>query len=597
MPILTPMLGGRLQYHEDGFRPGDPTHHPAAAQDKSDCDVLIVGAGPAGLTLATYLAQFPSIRTRIIERNDGPLVMGRADGIACRSMEMFEVFGFAHQVMREAYWVNETTFWKPDPGAPHQIARSGRVQDVEDGLSEFPHVILSQARVQDFYLDQMRKSPTRLEPEYGTDVIGLTLPDAPDAPVRVTVRRDERSEELTSHYVVGCDGARSAVRRALGLRLTGEAANAAWGVMDVLAVTDFPDIRFKCAIQSATEGSLLVIPREGGYMVRLYIELDKLRPEERVADRDITPDHLIDAARRILAPYTLDVREIAWWSIYEIGQRLTDQFTDSADSPRVFIAGDACHTHSPKAGQGMNVSMADAFNLGWKLQAILDGHSPTDLLRTYSDERRAIAQELIDFDRAFAGLFASGAAPEAFQRYFKEQGRYTAGVATRYAPSMICGPGTWQHLASGYTIGKRFHSAPVVRWADARAVHLGHVIEADGLWRLFLFAGADPSAAIALMRDPALPRCDTRLILQTPHRDTDVPADLFRTGGALGLRNYETVFCADPRDDIFDARGIDRDRGALVVTRPDQYVAHVLPLDAKAERASFFAPIFATSSA
>ena len=98
--------------------------------------------------------------------------------------------------------------------------------------------------------------------------------------------------------------------------------------MDVLAVTDFPDIRFKSLIQSANDGSIIIIPREGGYLVRLYVELDKLDADERVSDRNITVDDLIAAARRILKPYTLDVKEVAWWSVYEIGQRLCDRFDD-----------------------------------------------------------------------------------------------------------------------------------------------------------------------------------------------------------------------------------------------------------------------------
>ena len=184
---------------------------------------------------------------------------------------------------------------------------------------------------------------------------------------------------MKARFVVGCDGARSAVRKSLGRELRGDSANQAWGVMDVLAVTDFPDIRLKSAIQSADEGSALIIPREGGYLVRIYIELDKLNENERVSSLNITTDRLIAAARRILRPYTLEVKEIAWWSVYEIGQRLCDRFDDLAEdaaqdrAPRVFIAGDACHTHSPKAGQGMNVSMQDAFNLGWKLASVLRG--------------------------------------------------------------------------------------------------------------------------------------------------------------------------------------------------------------------------------
>lgn len=594
-----------MQYHQNGFRPGDPSLHPqsdrATVDSNADCDVLIVGTGPAGLTLAAYLAQFPHIRTRIVEQRDGPLIVGQADGIACRTMEMFQAMGFAHLVLHEAYHVNETTFWRPD--STGQIARSGRIQDVEDGLSEMPHVILSQARVQDFYLELMRKSPTRLAPEYNTRMVDLTVPDAPDAPVTVSVDQAGQTETIKARFVVGCDGARSQVRRSLGVALRGEAANAAWGVMDVLAVTDFPDIRLKSAIQSSTEGSLLIIPREGGYMVRLYIELDKLKPEERIADRAITADDVMAAARRILHPYTLEVKEVAWWSVYEIGQRLSDSFSDvapgEARAPRVFIAGDACHTHSPKAGQGMNVSMADAFNLGWKLQSVIEGRGGPALLHSYSDERQAIAQELIDFDKAFAAMFANGknaTDPTEFQRYFQKQGRYTAGVQTRYAPSLIRGPETSQRLATGFEVGTRFHSAPVIRWADARPMQLGHTITADGRWRVMVFAGRAVSGAMDLADFVAasvpLQRAgaDLRLIVQTGHRDTTMDpaqASLFPPTGRHGLRDHEKVFCPDPACDIFDLRGIDRDTGAAILVRPDQYVAHVLPLTAHAELENF----------
>lgn len=585
-----------MQYHQDGFRPGDPTLQPAADRDdrQDDCDILIVGTGPAGLTLAAYLSQFSDIRTRIVEQRDGPLIVGQADGIACRTMEMFAAFGFAHRVMHEAYWVNETTFWRPDPENATRIVRAGRIQDVEDGLSEMPHVILSQARVQDFYLDLMAKSPTRLKPDYSTRLVDLTVPGAPDAPVSVTLTKGDETQTVNARFVVGCDGARSQVRRALGVRLRGEAANAAWGVMDVLAVTDFHDFRLKSAIQSSTEGSLLIIPREGGYMVRLYIELDKLNPDERVADRDITPDQLIAAAQRILHPYFLDVKEVAWWSVYEIGQRISDSFSDvpkgGTAAPRVFIAGDACHTHSPKAGQGMNVSMADAFNLGWKLQSVIEERAGPALLHSYSGERHAIAQELIDFDKAFATKFAAGKGSRdgaEFQSYFQKHGRYTAGVATRYARSLLCGPATFQHLATGFGIGTRFHSAPVIRWADARRLHLGHTITADGRWRVMAFAGRDTNDAVALAEhlaaDPDAQRAgiDLRLIVQTTHRDTGFDpknSALFPQTGNLGLRDAEKLFCPDPAADIFDLRGIDRDSGALVLVRPDQYVAHVLPL-------------------
>ncbi|WP_224814715.1 FAD-dependent monooxygenase [Hasllibacter sp. MH4015] len=600
-----------MQYHLDGYRSGDPAVHPADERveaARGDVDVLIVGCGPAGLTLAAQLAAFPDITTCIVDQKDGPLEVGQADGIACRSMEMFAAFGFADRVMKEAYWVNEVAFWRPD--AEGKLHRADRIQDVEDDLSEMPHVILNQARVHDFYLEVMENAPTRLRPDYGRRLVALRRDNHATHPLEATFDvAGSAPTTIRARYVVGCDGARSAVRKSLGLALEGEAARQLWGVMDVLAVTDFPDFRLKAAIQSAGDGSILLIPREGGYMARLYIELDELHGDERAADRGVNADMLIAKARAILAPYRFDVSEVAWWSAYEIGQRVCARFDDAkaGQEPRIFIAGDACHTHSPKAGQGMNVSMADAFNLGWKLASVLRGQSDPALLRTYSEERQAKAQELIDFDRDMARLFSAKPkdADEAaqFQQYFKKHGRYTAGVETRYAPSILTGGTTHQHLAKGLVVGKRFHSAPVVRMADAKPMQLGHILKADGRWRVVVFAGADdrgaPGGSIARLCDwleqgenSPLRRVtqdgadidsvvDVRAVFQQGHRDltpTDMPSLLVPTKGIFGLVDYEKVFCADPAHDIFDMRGIDRQNGALIVVRPDQFVAHVLVL-------------------
>ena len=90
--------------------------------------------------------------------------MGQADGVACRTVEMFEAFGLAERLVNEAYWVNEVCFWRPDPDDPTKIKRSGRIRDTEEGLSEFPHVIVNQARMLAYLLDHMERSPSRLSP-------------------------------------------------------------------------------------------------------------------------------------------------------------------------------------------------------------------------------------------------------------------------------------------------------------------------------------------------------------------------------------------------------------------------------------------------
>src|SRR5258708_33490579 len=124
------------------------------------------------------MAAVPDVKGCIGEEEAGRLRRGQGDGVACRTMEMFEAFGFSERVLKEACWINETTFWKPDPAQPENILRSGRVQDTEDGLSEFPHVVLNQARVHDFYLDVMRKSRSRLEPYYAPWLVDLQIDPA-----------------------------------------------------------------------------------------------------------------------------------------------------------------------------------------------------------------------------------------------------------------------------------------------------------------------------------------------------------------------------------------------------------------------------------
>lgn len=613
-----------MQFHHHGYVSEDPRTIAAAgtgvdrpADLPDEMDVLIVGSGPAGMLLAAQMSQFPSITTRIIEKRDGRLVLGQADGIQPRSVETFQAFGFAERITAEAYNIAYMNFWNPDPENPDNIVRTTRTEDYGLKISEFPHLIVNQARVLDYFAEAAAHGPGRIVPDYGVEFLGLTVHDDGEFPVEVRVQDAAGERTVRAKYVVGCDGARSGVREAIGRTHVGEFAAHAWGVMDVLVNTDFPDWRTKCAI-NAKAGNILHIPREGGYLSRVYVDLGEVASDDNHRVRQTPIEKVIEKANEILHPYTLDVKEIAWHSVYEVGHRVTDGFDDALDSdrsPRVFLTGDACHTHSAKAGQGMNVSMQDGFNLGWKLGAVLTERSPQSLLATYSAERQPVAQHLIDFDREWSSLMARKpeeiSDPQELSNYYLATAEFPSGFMTQYTPSAITGGSEHQALAAGFPIGRRFKSSEVVRVSDGNAVHLGHHAKADGRWRVYAFADAggarlrEWASAVAPLIERVTPAdadvdavIDAKVIYQEAFDELDVlsaPSLFVPRTGPLGLIDWEKVYAATPNawcsTDIFDERELSRD-GVVVVVRPDQYVAAVLPLDAVAELDAFLQGVF-----
>jgi phenol 2-monooxygenase len=621
-----------MQFHHHGYVSGEPRileadgtgiDRPADLPD--EMDVLIVGSGPAGMLLAAQMSQFPGVTTRMIERREGRLELGQADGIQPRSVETFQAFGFAERIVAEAYNIAYMNFWGPDPENPQNIVRTARTEDYAFKISEFPHLIVNQARVLDYFAEAAAFGPGRIVPDYGVEFLGLTVHEDGEYPVEVRVRHTTgalagQERTVRTKYVVGCDGARSGVREAIGRKHIGAFAAHAWGVMDVLVNTDFPDWRTKCAI-NAEAGNILHIPREGGYLSRMYIDLGEVAADDDHRVRQTPIEEVIRRANAILHPYSIDVKQVAWHSVYEVGHRVTDKFddvdVDQGHDPRVFLTGDACHTHSAKAGQGMNVSMQDGFNLGWKLGHVLSGLSPTALLSTYSAERQPVAQQLIDFDREWSSLMARKpeeiSDPNELATFYLGTAEFPSGFMTQYGPSMVVSEADHGGLAEGFPIGKRFKSVEVVRVCDGNVVHLGHHAKADGRWRVYAFADAAGSALeewAAWMSSAEAPIArytpagadvdavfDVKVIYPQPFEEIDitqVPVIFLPQTGPLGLTDWEKVYASGPSAwtaaDIFSERGLSSD-GAVVVVRPDQYVAAVLPLTATDELAGFFAGI------
>jgi phenol 2-monooxygenase len=241
---------------------------------------------------------------------------------------------------------------------------------------------------------------------------------------------------------------------------------------------------------------------------------------------------------------------------------------------------------------------------------VLEGRSPETLLATYSAERQVIAQNLIDFDKQWSSLMAAKPEdlpdPTTLEDFYVRTAEFPAGFMTQYAPSIVVAEPVHQDLATGFPIGKRFKSAMVSRVSDGNPLHLGHQARADGRWRIYVFADeGDRVDALAtwLAESPESPLAstpdgldrdawfDVKVIYPRPHTEVDIIAvpEVFKPRvGPFGLADWEKVYGTAPDEDIFAARGISAD-GAVVVVRPDHYVADVLPLDGTEELAAFFA--------
>ncbi|MFA5608284.1 MAG: FAD-dependent monooxygenase [Leucobacter sp.] len=624
-----------MQIHHRGYVDHDPRIKPAEgygidrpAEIPDEMDVLIVGTGPAAVAVTAQLSRFPSVNARAIEVRPGRLEVGQADGIQARSVETFQAFGFAGEVVEEAYRNVEMCFWKPDTEDPSKIVRVSRAADDATGISEFPHIYVNQARILDYFLRDAERAPGRITPDYGVEFVDLEVDRDHEYPVAAKIRyvtgpRAGEERTVRAKYLVGGDGARSSVRHSLGYKLEGEASMHAWGVLDVMVNTDFPDFQVKCSIQSHDEGSILLIPREGGYLSRIYVDLGEVDENDHGEVRKTSVQTMIDKVNAIIKPYSIDVREVVWSSVYEVAHRIATGFDDvpaelrGQQAPHAFIMGDACHTHSAKAGQGMNVSIQDGFNLGWKLASVLEGRSPESLLSTYAEERSVVAQNLIDFDKEWSTMMARPADswedPDELERYYVSTFEFPAGFMTEYTESLITTGTKHQALATGYPVGKRFKSAEVIRRADNRWQHLGHLHEADGRWRVYVFADAaapaldgTPTAEFAnwWRTDEASPWkrytpaggdedaiFDTKVIYQQDYTEvehTDVPDAFKPVKVPFGLIDINQIFASGHGRDIFAEREISRD-GAIVVVRPDQYVAGVFPLDAREEVSEYFA--------
>jgi 2-polyprenyl-6-methoxyphenol hydroxylase-like FAD-dependent oxidoreductase len=350
------------------------------APPSSDCQVLVVGAGPTGLTLAAQLLA-RGIRTRIIDKAEGPAPHSRAIGIHARTLELLDTMGLAEDFLGRGHRVAHLRMYAGGRRLLNlNLAHNG---------SRYPFVLhLPQSETEVLLRARVRELGGSIE--QGVELVRLTgRADVVDATVR---DRAGREAEISAGYVVGCDGAHSRVRHELEIAFTGQPYPNDWLLADVaLQGAGSPDA---VHLFFRPDGLPLTCIPMGGHRWRLVMANAGDR-----GGRAPSFDEIQDAVAQ-RAPWPIEVSDPVWLGSFRCHLRSASTYRRG----RVLLAGDAAHIHSPAGGQGMNTGMIDAQNLAWKLALVVGGRAPDGLLDTYGQERVPVASGVLELTDRIVGL-------------------------------------------------------------------------------------------------------------------------------------------------------------------------------------------------
>jgi 2-polyprenyl-6-methoxyphenol hydroxylase-like FAD-dependent oxidoreductase len=535
--------------------------------------------------------------------------------------------------------VYEVAFWDPK-SIGKGIHRTGTWASCPSFIdARYPFTtLLHQGLIERVFIADLEKNGVSITRPWTIKGFKMDEKAEPEFPVEVNLEHvdGKGSETVRAKYLFSGEGARSFVRDQLkiGIKHKDPIAHV-WGVMDGVVETDFPDIKMKCTIHSE-HGSIMVIPRENN-MVRLYIQIASSTDKDWNPRKTATETEVQNSAKKIFQPYKIVWERVEWYSVYPIGQGIAEKYTLDH---RVFMGGDACHTHSPKAGQGMNTAFLDALNLAWKIHHVEAGFADRSLLQSYEPERKLVAENLLNFDAKYAALFSQrppaakdvaaatterGSGKQAgeeeenqFIKTFKESCEFTSGYGVAYDPNSL----NWSpfHPAQSSLInpqgnklrtGRILINSNVTRVVDANVVHLEQEIPLNGSFRIYIFAGNPSSTRKALKDFEQNLNKKQSFFSSYLRRDIDTLSHHERHNPHSHFFTFCTVFASRRSDieisrdvpevlaryrdhvyadDIWDQRvpdakaaahakmGLDQEKGGVIVVRPDAYVGIVTGL-------------------
>jgi 2-polyprenyl-6-methoxyphenol hydroxylase-like FAD-dependent oxidoreductase len=354
-----------------------------------DVDVLVVGAGPTGLMLANQLARY-GVRMMIVDRHSGRAQQSRAMAVQARTLEIYAKMGIIDRALELGERATGANMW-----ANGRWTARIPVGDIGKDMSPFPYILMlgqdDNERIMGAKLHDLG-----VDVHWNTELVSFQQhPGHVDA---VLKQPDGSTRTVRAAWVAGCDGSRSPVREMSGIGFPGAPYEHTFFVADTEATGPMKPGELNVYLWK--DGFHLFFPMRGKDRWRVIgILPQNLRQRHDLTFEEVVPDIRQEAGT------ALDFKSCLWFSTYHIHHRAAERFRDR----RCFLLGDAAHIHSPAGAQGMNTGLQDAYNLGWKLALVVQGHADAALLDTYEQERIPVAKRLLETtDRAFQIIVSDG---------------------------------------------------------------------------------------------------------------------------------------------------------------------------------------------